>query len=190
MVVIEVGPAGFGVVAAHDQIDLLARIGVTVLLFVVGLKLDLNHIRHIGAVALATGLGQLAFMITFGFVLILLLRKATMETLYVAVALTFSNTVIIVKLLSDKCEPDSLQGRIAVGFLIVQDVAVVIAMMAMRAFRDTGGGQAAATDVVLSLAWRLGAVAALLYVLMRWPLPRLAATMARSLELLLVFAVA
>ena len=69
-------------------------------------------------------------------------------------------------------------------------MAVVIAMMAMRAFRDTGGGQAAATDVVLSLAWRLGAVGALLYVLMRWPLPRLAATMARSQELLLVFAVA
>lgn len=54
-----VGPAVFGVVRAHDQIALLAEVGVTVLLFVVGLKLDLHHIRHIGPVALATGLGQL-----------------------------------------------------------------------------------------------------------------------------------
>jgi len=186
---IAVGPAGFGFVAAHDQIDLLAQIGVTVLLFVVGLKLDLNHIRHIGAVALATGLGQLAFTVAFGFVLVLLLGKAPMEALYVAVALTFSSTIIIVKLLNDKRELDSLHGRIAVGFLIVQDVAVVIAMMAMSAL---GGpdSEAAWSDVLLSLTWRLGAVAAMMYVLMRWPLPRLVATMARSQELLLVFAVA
>ncbi len=115
------GPAVLGVVTAHDQIDLLAQIGVAVLLFVVGLKLDLQHIRHIGPVALATGLGQLAFTIMFGFFLILLMGKGWMEALYVAVALTFSSTIIIVKLLSDKREIDSLHGRIAVGFLIVQD---------------------------------------------------------------------
>ncbi|KVW93701.1 cation:proton antiporter, partial [Thiobacillus denitrificans] len=117
---IALGPTGFGLVAAHDQIDLLAQIGVTVLLFVVGLKLDLNHLRRIGTVALATGLGQLGFTVAFGFALILLLGKAPMEALYVAVALTFSSTIIIVKLLSDKREIDSLHGRIAVGFLIVQ----------------------------------------------------------------------
>ncbi|MCM2331522.1 MAG: cation:proton antiporter, partial [Pseudomonas sagittaria] len=110
-----VGPAVFGVVKAHDQVALLAEIGVTVLLFVVGLKLDLHHIRHIGPVALATGLGQLAFTIVVGFGLVLLLGKGPMEALYVAVALTFSSTIIIVKLLSDKRELDSLHGRIAVG---------------------------------------------------------------------------
>ena len=121
---IAVGPAGFGLVTAHDQIDLLAQVGVAVLLFAVGLKLDLHHIRHIGPVALATGLGQLAFTIVIGFALILALGKGVMEALYVAVALTFSSTIIIVKLLSDKRELDSLHGRIAVGFLIVQDLAV------------------------------------------------------------------
>jgi Kef-type K+ transport system membrane component KefB len=137
---IAVGPAGFGLVTAHDQIDLLAQVGVAVLLFAVGLKLDLHHIRHIGPVALATGLGQLAFTIVIGFALILALGKGVMEALYVAVALTFSSTIIIVKLLSDKRELDSLHGRIAVGFLIVQDLAVVIAMMAMSALRGTGSG--------------------------------------------------
>jgi Kef-type K+ transport system membrane component KefB len=96
-----VGPAGFSLVTAHDQIDLLAQIGITVLLFVVGLKLDLRHIRHIGAVALATGLGQLTFTILFGFFIIIALGKGWMEALYVAVALTFSSTIIVVKLLSD-----------------------------------------------------------------------------------------
>jgi len=190
---IAVGPAFLGLVTAHDQIDLLAQVGVAVLLFAVGLKLDLRHIRNIGPVALATGLGQLAFTIVIGLAIILALGKGFMEALYVAVALTFSSTIIIVKLLSDKRELDSLHGRIAVGFLIVQDLAVVIAMMAMSAMRSggaAGGSEAGLLDVALSLAWRLVAAAVLLFVLMRWLLPTVVAAMARSQELLLVFAIA
>lgn len=188
---IAVGPAGLGVVQAHDQIDLLSQIGVTVLLFVVGLKLDLHHVRHIGPVALATGLGQLAFTIAFGFLLVLALGKGVMEAVYVAVALTFSSTIIIVKLLSDKRELDSLHGRIAVGFLIVQNVAVVLAMMAMSALRDPGdGGAGSVLGLLQLLGLRLGAAAVLMFVLMRYLLPTLVSAMARSQELLLVFAIA
>jgi len=187
---IAVGPAGFSLVTAHDQVDLLAEIGVAVLLFVVGLKLDLQHLRHIGPVALATGLGQLAFTIMFGFLIVLGLGKGLMESLYVAVALTFSSTIIIVKLLSDKRELDSLHGRIAVGFLIVQDLAVVIAMMTMSALRGTGGEAASLTEVLLSLGWRIAAAAAAMALLMRYILPVLVSSMARSQELLLVFAIA
>ncbi|NDP47332.1 MAG: cation:proton antiporter [Sulfuriferula multivorans] len=187
---IVVGPAVFGWVTAHDQIDLLAQIGITVLLFVVGLKLDLRHIRHIGPVALATGLGQLSFTILFGFFIILALGKGWLEALYVAVALTFSSTIIIVKLLSDKRELDSLHGRIAVGFLIVQDLAVVIAMMVMSGLGDMGKESVSGGMFVLTLLARLGGAALLLYVLMRYVLPRIVDTLARSQELLLIFAIA
>ncbi len=183
-----VGPSVFGLVQAHDQIDLLAQIGVAVLLFLVGLKLDLQHVRHIGPVALATGLGQLAFTILFGFLLILLMGKGFMEALYVAVALTFSSTIIIVKLLSDKRELDSLHGRIAVGFLIVQDIAVVIAMMAMSALRGADGVQG--WEVAASLLVRVAGAGAALFLVMRYVLPWLVQAMARSQELLLVFAIA
>lgn len=182
------GPAVLGLVQAKDQIDLLAEVGVAVLLFVVGLKLDVQHLRHIGPVALATGLGQLTFTIVIGFLLILLLGKTVMEALYVAVALTFSSTIIIVKLLTDKRELDSLHGRIAVGFLIVQDFAVVIAMMAMSALRGADG--AGAAEVAASLAARVGAAIVLTYIFMRHVLPKVVAMMARSQELLLIFAIA
>ncbi|MEX2240453.1 MAG: cation:proton antiporter family protein [Burkholderiales bacterium] len=182
------GPAVFGFVRSEDQIALLAQVGVAVLLFVVGLKLDLHSVRHIGPVALATGLGQLGFTILFGFALILLMGKSPMEALYVAVALTFSSTIIIVKLLSDKRELDTLHGRIAVGFLIVQDIAVVLAMVAMSALR--GAGEAAALEVALSLVARVGAAAALMFVLVRYVVPRVTEAMAGSQELLLVFAIA
>jgi Kef-type K+ transport system membrane component KefB len=186
---IAVGPAGFGLVDATDQISLLAQIGIAVLLFLVGLKLDLGHVRHIGPVALATGLGQLAFTIVFGFLLLLLMGKSVMEAIYVGVALTFSSTIIIVKLLSDKRELDSLHGRIAVGFLIVQDLAVVLAMMTMSALR-TGDGQPEALTFIASLVGRIVAVVVLMAVLMRYVLPRLVKAMARSQELLLIFAIA
>jgi Kef-type K+ transport system membrane component KefB len=184
------GPAGFSLVSAHDQIDLLAQIGITVLLFVVGLKLDLRHIRNIGPVALATGLGQLSFTIVFGFFIILALGKGWLEALYVAVALTFSSTIIIVKLLSDKRELDSLHGRIAVGFLIVQDLAVVVAMMVMSGLGGMGEEGVSGMTLALTLLARLGGAALLLFILMRYVLPRIVDTLARSQELLMIFAIA
>lgn len=186
---IVVGPAALGIVTAHEQIHLLAQVGVAVLLFVVGLKLDLGHIRHIGPVALATGLGQLTFTIIFGFGIILLLGMGVMEAIYVAVALTFSSTIIIVKLLSDKKEIDSLHGRIAIGFLIVQDLAVVLAMMAMSTMRG-GDEDTAIWEILLSLGMRISIAGVALYVMMRYVLPKIVARMARSQELLLVFAIA
>jgi Kef-type K+ transport system membrane component KefB len=185
-----VGPAAFGLVTAHDQVELLAEIGVTVLLFVVGLKLDVNLIRSLGRVALATGLGQLAFTIVFGFFIALSLGMPAVKALYVAVALTFSSTIIIVKLLSDKREIDSLHGRIAMGFLIVQDLAVVIALLVLGAELGVGVADAAGALVLLQLVLKLAAALALVAGLMRYVLPRLLHLVARSQELLLIFAVA
>jgi Kef-type K+ transport system membrane component KefB len=185
------GPAGVGLVEADGAISLLAQMGVAVLLFLVGLRLDIHHVRHIGPVALATGLGQLTFTILIGFGLIVLMGKGTIEALYVATALTFSSTIIIVKLLADKRELDSLHGRIAVGFLIVQDLAVVLAMMALSALRAApAGGELPVIAVPAALVLRVGAAAVLTFVFMRYVLPGLVRMMARSQELLVVFAIA
>jgi Kef-type K+ transport system membrane component KefB len=115
----------------------------------------------------------------------------TVTALYVAVALTFSSTIIIVKLLSDKKEVDSLNGRIAVGFLIVQDLVVVLAMMVLSALGI--GAQAGEVDSVLA---HTGSV--LIYVLMmlgfvllfiRYLATPLVSRIARSQELLITFAI-
>jgi hypothetical protein len=129
-----VGPAGLKWVTIGNEIDLLAKVGVALLLFTVGLKLDLHVIRTMGPVALATGLGQVVFTSVIGYGIGLALGLSHVASLYVAVALTFSSTIIIVKLLSDKREIDSLHGRIAIGFLIVQDLVVVLVMIMLTAF--------------------------------------------------------
>lgn len=185
-----VGPAALGLVSAHEQIGLLAEIGVTVLLFVVGLKLDMHLVRHLGPVALATGLGQLGFTIIFGFLIGLGLGMDWLKSLYVAVALTFSSTIIIVKLLSDKREIDSLHGRIAMGFLIVQDIAVVIAMMVVGSLSGVSGDDTGMATLVLSILLKLTAALLLVGLAMRYLLPQLMLVLARSQELMLVFAIA
>ncbi|MGK5499970.1 cation:proton antiporter [Streptomyces sp. URMC 125] len=185
---IVVGPTGLGWVEAEGTVDLLARLGIAVLLFLVGLRLDLHLVRATGPVALATGLGQVLFTSVFGWLIALALGMDAVTALYVAVALTFSSTIIIVKLLSDKRELEQLHGRIAVGLLIVQDIVVVLVMIALTAFGQRSGGNVP-LSIALVLAKGLGLLAGAV-LLMRYVLPRLLHHVARSQELLVLFGVA
>ncbi len=185
-----VGPFGLDLIRDPHSLALLAEIGICILLFIVGLKLDLAMIRTMGRVALATGLGQVIFTSLGGFALARLLGMTLVASIYVAVALTFSSTIIVVKLLSDKREIDSLHGRIAIGFLIVQDLAVVLAMIALSAYGAGAAGES-------TLLWMFGntilyGVAFLggVLILMRWVIPRLLQQLARVPELLVLFAIA
>lgn len=184
-----VGPAGLGWVRSHDQIDLLATLGISLLLFVVGLKLDLHLIRSLGRVALATGLGQVVFTSVIGYAISLALGMDHIPAIYVAVALTFSSTIIIVKLLSDKREIDALHGRIAVGFLIVQDIVVVLAMIMLSALGVATTGGSFTRDIALVLVKGLAMLAAT-GLLMRYVLPAMMHRLARSGELLVLFGIA
>ena len=184
-----VGPSVLGLVSLTDEIDLLAHLGIAILLFVVGLKLDLHIIRTMGVVALFTGLGQVLFTSIVGYLIGLALGLSPIGALYVAVALTFSSTIIIVKLLSDKRELDALHGRIAIGFLIVQDIVVILAMIVLTAIGtanvETSLGQE--TLLVLLKGLLMIAVVALL---MRFVIPGLVSKLAHSAELLILFAIA
>jgi len=184
------GPHALDLVDDPHSLELLAEIGISILLFIVGLKLDLVMIRTMGRVALATGLGQVLFTSLGGFGIARLLGMDTTAAIYVAVALTFSSTIIIVKLLSDKREIDALHGRIAIGFLIVQDLAVVLAMIALSAY----GAGAAGEETLL---WKFGNV--ILYgvlflggvlLLMKRPLPWLLRQLSGAPELLVLFSIA
>lgn len=185
------GPSGLSWVESTDEVELLAQMGIALLLFVVGLKLDLHIIRTMGPVALATGLGQVLFTSVIGFLIALALGMAPVAALYVGVALTFSSTIIIVKLLSDKKEIDALHGRIAVGFLIVQDIVVVLVMIGLTALG--AGTDAEPGNLAVEMLWVLVKGVAMLGVvalLMKYVLPAVTRHMARSSELLVLFAIA
>lgn len=184
---IAVGPVGTGWVTTDSTIELLAKLGIAILLFLVGLRLDLHLIRSTGPVAAATGLGQVLFTSVIGYLIAIALGMDSVTALYIAVALTFSSTIIIVKLLSDKRELDQLHGRIAVGFLIVQDIVVVLVMIALTAFgQDTGDNLGVGIAIVVAKGvGLLGGI----WLLTRYILPWLLPHIARSQELLVLFGV-
>ena len=184
------GPSVLGIIHSYEQIELLAHIGIALLLFIVGLKLDLNLIRTTGPVALATGLGQIVFTSFIGFIIAIAMGMSYLSAAYVSVALTFSSTIIIVKLLSDKKEIDSLHGQIAIGFLIVQDIAAILALVVLTTLGASVGGEGPGYVSFLIIGAKgvglLGAVA----LLMKYVTPYLTRRLAHSLELLTLFAIA
>jgi len=184
------GPSVLNIAQSDEQIDLLAELGIALLLFLVGLKLDFKLVQTLGPVALVTGLGQVFFTTAFGFLIALGLGLDARSAIYIAIALTFSSTIIIVKLLSDKREIDSLHGRIALGFLIVQDVVVVIAMIALSAIGvgSATGSNGAMGDVVRVLAYGL-AMLAFVIAFIRYVATPLVERLSRAPELLVSFAI-
>lgn len=140
------GPIWLNVLAAplgHDghgeaqtAVAVAAEIGIVLLLFLVGLELSLGNIRAVGKVALAAGIGQVVFTAVIGFVLSLLLGFTSMEAIFLATALTFSSTVVVVKLLDQKKQLHMLYGRIAVGIFLVQDLIVIIVLTFLTGLGD------------------------------------------------------
>lgn len=182
------GPSALNIARSDEYIDLLAELGIAVLLFLVGLKLDLNLVRTLGPVALMTGLGQVAFTTIFGFLIGLALGLDPVTAIYVAIALTFSSTIIIVKLLSDKREIDSLHGRIALGFLIVQDIVVVLAMIMLSAIGVGAQSDSALADIASVFGYgALMLVAIGLFI--RYLANPLMERLSRSPELMISFAI-
>ncbi len=184
------GPFGFGIITSYEKIELLGHIGISVLLFVVGLRLDLHLIKTTGPVALATGLGQIGFTILFGLIITTAMGMPLVSSVYVSVAMAFSSTIIIVKLLSDKKEIDALHGRIAMGFLIVQDIVAILVLIVLTALGGEAVGDAGA---IWKIGWIAGKGIAFIGgigLLMRFVLPWLTGKLARNQELLVLFAVA
>lgn len=185
-----VGPYGFDFIAAQSQIDILASLGITTLLFIVGLKLDIDAIKAFGSVVLWVGTGQMLLTTGLGFLLAYALGMHGMPALFTAIALAFSSTIIIIKSLSDHEELDSLFGRIAIGILIVQDLVVVIAIIILSSLDITSS---TANDLALEIATLvlkgIGFLA-LIAILMRTLLPVVMEQAAHSRELLVLFALA
>ncbi|MBU2637999.1 MAG: cation:proton antiporter [Nanoarchaeota archaeon] len=167
-------------IAGSEILSVFSHVGVALLLFIVGLGLSPSVIRDVGKVSVITGVGQVVFTSVIGFVICLALGFSSIEAIFIAVALTFSSTIIIMKLLSDKREAESLYGRIAIGFLIVQDIIAIVILMAVST-KASGNS----VPLILTAAKGLGLIA--LAVAAGAVLPYLTKFIAKSQEFLLLF---
>jgi Kef-type K+ transport system membrane component KefB len=129
-----------GIVSDIEVFSGMGQIGVALLLFLLGLEMNLSELPTIGRVALITGLGQILFTSSIGFLIAQLLGFDLLPSVYIAIAMTFSSTIIMVKLLSEKKDLDSLYGKISVGFLLVQDFVAVVILMFLAGLEKTNLG--------------------------------------------------
>lgn len=171
---------------SNNVIDIFSQFGIAFLLFIVGLHLNPKIIKEIGTASLVVGIAQMAFTFAFGFLVsYLLLGFGTIVSVYIGVALAFSSTIIVMKILSDKHQLDSLFGKVSIGILIIQDLAAIIFLMFISSMNENVSIQGFAVKGVLFG----GGLIIALFLIGFFVLPRLMKSIARSQELLFLFSI-
>jgi len=154
-------------------------------LFIVGISLSPRVIREVGKVSLVTGIGQILFTSLIGFFISRALGFSILVSGYIAIAITFSSTIIIMKLLSDKKDTEKLYGKISIGFLLVQDIFAIILLMVISSFSSgLNFGELSFQSFFTGLALILIFIFVSIYIL-----PKLSAFFAKSQEFLFLFSI-
>jgi CPA2 family monovalent cation:H+ antiporter-2 len=164
------GPTGAGLVSEIGMVESLAEIGVVLLLFTVGLEISLADLGRMRREVLWAGGAQVSATILFTLLVLVLWGLPVPEGLFIGFVVSLSSTAIVLKVLTDRMEIDTSHGRIAVGILIFQDMAVIAMMLLIPSLRQWE--TAKSTEVLLTLAKAGMGVGALL-VLARVLIPRL-----------------
>lgn len=179
-----VGPLGLLQLNHGEVLDTLAQFGIAFLLFLAGMEMNFSELRHVGRSAIVIGISQIAFTGAIGYLLATLLGMTPLYALYVGLTLSFSSTIIVIKLLSEKKALDSLHGKLVVGVLLVQDF---IALGALILLSGLSGPQVEPSRLPLALGLTFAKGAALLVVSLlmgKYVMPKLLHRLAGSQEVL------
>ncbi len=180
-----IGPSLLNIFNNAETLEVFSQIGISILLFIVGISLSPKVIKEVGKISLVTGLGQIVFTSVLGFLIALAFGFSKIESIYIAIALTFSSTIIILKLLSDKKDLEKLYGKIAIGFLLVQDLAATLILIVVSSFAGAGESGAISTALI-TLAKGFVITAVMMYISSK-VLPKLSDFFANSAEFLFLF---
>ncbi len=177
-----------GLMVNQTFITELSTFGIALLLFLVGLELDLNKIVSLGKTALWLGFLQVILTAVAGFLLATILDLSHITAIYISVALAFSSTIIVVKIMSEQKALDSLYGRISLSTLLIQDLLAIVALIVLSGINSTG---ASSDWLLIILAMLKGAlfVSAILFA-QKYLLHRLFAWLTSSSEMLLLSSLA
>ena len=128
---IVIGPFTPGFVGDVEQISALADVGVVLLLFALGVEFSIRELRQVGRVALPGGVAQIVLIVATGMALMVGLGSGWTAAFVVGACLSISSTLVVLKSLIDTGEIDSVHGRAAIGWSIVQDIATIVFIVAL-----------------------------------------------------------
>jgi CPA2 family monovalent cation:H+ antiporter-2 len=184
---VAIGPYGLALVHDTNSINSLAKIGVVLLLFAIGLEFSLKELRALGRISVLGGLAQIALTAAAGFGLGRAAGLVPLGALFFGLIISLSSTMVVIKILMDRGEIDTVHGRIMLGILLVQDLSVVPMMVIMPALGGGGDGLWSALGIALAKAVGFVGVMVLLgYWGMPWFLRKVAGQRSRELFLLTV----
>lgn len=179
-----VGPGVFGLVSENRAFDAFSQIGVALLLFIIGLELSITVIKRLGKVVFLTAAAILMTVGTIGYLICLAFQLAHLEAVLIGLALFFSSTIIIAKFLSDKKEITRLNGQIAIGVILLDDMIATFALLFVAASKnDALDG----FDIIFLVIKGAIFIVSLIFLSYR-VLPRITKSIAKSQELLFLFA--
>ncbi len=182
-----VGPSILQLVSDKHAFETFSEIGIALLLFIIGLELSVGVIKRLGKPVFLTALSVLATVGTLGYLIGTAFHFTQMEAILIGLGMFFSSTIIIAKVLSDKKETSRLNGRIAIGVILFDDIVATFALLFVAA---AGSGQSlGVVEIALLLGKGILTIIALALVSSK-VLPRFAKSMAKSQELLFLFALA
>lgn len=182
------GPHLLGYLKEPDFLHTLSTFGIALVLFLVGLELNLNKLGSLGKISLFIGFIQVVLTAILGFTLAKFLSYSWLPAIYLGIALTFSSTIVVIKLLSEQQALESLYGRLAVGILVVQDILAIVTLVLLSAFNHNGNHSVGPQFLLMASKGLLFFVGMIL--VSRWLLQKLFAWLAKSTELLLLSSVA
>ncbi len=185
-----IGPytAGPTVVEIHD-IELLAEIGVALLLFTIGLLFPLDRLAPVKRIALIGTALQMGLTILFGYVLGRFFGLGWEEAVWFGALLSLSSTVVVLKTLSEQGVINTLSGRVMVGMLVVQDLAVVPLIILLPALGNITEGLSRFVGATLQAAVFVGVMALFGVRVFPWLMARIASWNSRELFLISVVAI-
>ncbi len=181
-----VGPSFLNVVQSQSAFDSFSTIGIALLLFIIGLGLNAGVIQSLGKVSITTSLSILPFLGGAVFSVARLLGYDMATSLTLAIALFFSSTIIVMKVLSDKKETTRLFGQVTIGVLLIEDLVATIAVVAVAMVAEPGEASAAGLWLIALKAAGLGLG---LYLIGRYVVPHVVKRFAKSQELLFLFSI-
>lgn len=183
-----IGPYGMQWVKSQDSISIISELGLIFMLFMIGLEIDLKKIIRAGRVILFAAGGQLIGACVLGVVFFLAIGLSMgggkFDAVYLTVACALSSTVIIVKVLYEKRELDTLPGRITLGVLVLQDIFAILFLAVQPSLADLQ------ISIILMSIGRVCLLVVTAMVLSRFVLPKLFHQVARRPELVMLGALA
>ncbi|HUT66983.1 MAG TPA: cation:proton antiporter [Dehalococcoidales bacterium] len=187
---IAVGPFGLGWVHDTETISSLAEIGVILLLFAIGLEFSLKDLLRMGKIAVIGGIAQILLTAAVGFGLGRVVGLSMTGAVFFGFIIALSSTMVVLKLLMDRGEIDTVHGRIMLGILLVQDLSVVPIMVIMPAVGGEAGQLLVSLGIALAKAVGfIGVMLVLGYWGLPWLLKRVAGQRSRELFLLTVIVI-